>query len=87
MHSVGVTDPQLVLIQETDPRLRSTAHLVLGRRAMRRNDLGLATEHFREAASLDPDSPLPKRALHSLGETVNPAPVVTRGLRRWLRVG
>lgn len=86
MHDVAVDDPQLVLIQETDPRLRATAHLMLGRRAAHRNQLTLATEHYREAASLDPDSPLPRRALHSLGETVSPAPVLTRGLRRWLRV-
>ncbi len=43
-----------VLMEETDPRLRAEAHLLLGKRAVARDDAIAAEAHFQEAAELDP---------------------------------
>ena len=81
-----VDDPVLVLIQEVDERLRADAHLILGHQAAKRDNTPLATKHFREAALLDPESDRPRQALHSIGKTLNPSPVLSAGLRRFMRV-
>lgn len=51
------------LIEEEDPVLRVEAHLVLGRRALNREDSDAARTHFREAADLDPTDERPRTAL------------------------
>ena len=60
-------NPVQVLIEELDPVRRSRAHLALGRRAMDRKDLGVATEHLREAADLDPTDEVPRKLLAEIG--------------------
>lgn len=56
-------NPVQVLIEELDPVRRSRAHLALGRRALDRQDLDIATEHLREAADLDPTDEVPRELL------------------------
>lgn len=54
------------LIEEEDPTLRAGAHLVLGERALSRDDTQAAILHFREAADLDPTDERPRTALLTL---------------------
>jgi hypothetical protein len=55
--------PVRVLMEEADPIRRCAAHLVLGQRAITRDDVVTATDHFREAAELDPTDERPRAAL------------------------
>ena len=57
------THPVRVLMEEADPVRRCAAHLELGRRAITRDDIITATDHFREAADLDPTDERPRAAL------------------------
>jgi hypothetical protein len=50
-------------MEEADPIRRCAAHLALGRRAITRDDVVAATDHFREAADLDPTDERPRAAL------------------------
>ncbi len=58
--------PVHVLMEEADPIRRSAAHLELGHRAITRDDLFAAVDHFREAAELDPTDERPRAALLDL---------------------
>lgn len=54
------------LIEDTDPEARIDAHLLLGKRALSREDETAALHHFREAADLDPTDERPRAALLEL---------------------
>lgn len=54
------------LIESEDPAARIDAHLLLGERALRRDDSDSALHHFREAADLDPTDERPRTALLDL---------------------
>lgn len=54
------------IIEEEDPALRIDAHLLLGQRALSRDDPEAAIHHFREAADLDPTDERPRTALLDL---------------------
>ena len=58
--------PVRVLMEEADPIRRCAAHLELGFRAITRDDVETATDHFREAAELDPTDERPRAALMNL---------------------
>jgi len=58
--------PVRVLMEEADPIRRCAAHLELGHRAMHRDDVVSATDHFREAMELDPTDERPRAALLDL---------------------
>ena len=54
------------LIEDTNPEARIDAHLLLGKRALSREDETSALSHFREAADLDPTDERPRTALLEL---------------------
>jgi len=60
------THPVRVLMEEADPVRRCAAHLELGRRAITRDDIVAAADHFREAVDLDPTDERPRAALMDL---------------------
>lgn len=73
-HPAAARHPAVVLIEESDPRVRLAAHLELGRRAVARRELELAQAHFREASDLDPTDERPRAELRGL----SPAAPATR---------
>lgn len=51
------------LIEDEDPARRIDAHMLLGRRALTRDDEDSARHHFLEAVDLDPTDERPRTAL------------------------
>ncbi len=75
------------LIEEEDPNLRIDAHMLLGRRALNREDEDSALSHFREAADLDPTDERPRTALLEMeGASTRKKPARSTFLR-WLFTG
>ena len=54
------------IIEDEDPAARIDAHMLLGKRALNREDEDSALHHFREAADLDPTDERPRAALLEL---------------------
>jgi hypothetical protein len=75
-----VEHPARVLLDDTDPQSRARAHVVLGERAIAREDWPTAEAHLREALDLDPTSRRARQLLDGLDR-----PPEKRGFANWLR--